>query len=531
MGVDQGLLADVIRTAAQSHGQREAIVADGQRWSYATLFHQAQRLAAQLQASGVGKGDRVLIWLDNGLPMVVALWGTLLAGAVIVPVHASTKCERLRFVLQDAEPVAVVTSAAVQSLVEQACEGMTRSVRVCTAEWQDEPGEGLVWHGLDQAGSASAGAQEVMPIALVPGDMAALIYTSGTTAHPKGVILTHANMRAASRSIQAYLGLRASDRILCALPMCFSYGLYHLFLAAAVGACLHVEKAFSFPVKMVELMVRERISVWPAVPTMYAMLLSLKATREADWHNLRLMTNAGSALPTEHLKQISELWPQVQFVSMYGLTECARVSYLPPDDLPHRPNSVGRGMPHQRCWLVNEQGQAIPAGEVGELVVQGEHVMQGYWKQAQASEQRLPPWGEAGSKVLRTGDLFWADADGYMYFVGRQDDIIKSRGEKVSPREVEEVLHRLPGAWQVAVTGVPDITLGQAVHAHVVLAPGACLTERDVIRFCLAHLENFKAPQVVHFVAELPLTESGKVLKRQLIAAPSLPISTATTTS
>lgn len=521
---DQGLLSDLLASAAQQYPERDALVADGQTLSYAALQREAKQLCVALGQAGVRRGDRVLLCLDNGLALSVALWGCLAAGCVIVPVHGSTKAERLRFLIQDAKPALVLTSDAQRALVAEACQSLATAPRVVIASLNADTDTPLRWDGL-HAMSVRRPADEDYPAS--PSDLAALIYTSGTTAQPKGVMLTHANMRAALRAILAYLPLNESDRILCALPMCFSYGLYHLFLAAASGACLYPEKAFIFPVKMVEKMVQARITVFPAVPTMLAMLLSLKLVRETDWQHLRIITNAGSALPTEHVQQVGDIWPAVQFFSMYGLTECARASYLPPAVWAQRPNSVGRGMPYQQCWLVDEAGWPVSTGAVGELVVQGDHVMQGYWQQPDATALKLPSWGPNGSQVLRTGDLFHADAEGYLYFVGRQDDIIKSRGEKVSPREVEEVLHRLPGVRQAAVIGVPDSTLGQAVHAHLVLDDGVTLTSREVIRFCLAHLESFKAPQVVHFSASLPHTDSGKVLKRQLANMPiSFPLTT-----
>lgn len=529
--MDLPCLPELLQRAAQVHADREAVVADGQSLSYAELNARVLRVAQGLSQAGVRVGDRVLICLDNGLALAEAIWGCLTAGAVIVPVHATTKVERLRFLLQDAEPRLVLTSSAHQPVWVEACEGVNNAPTVVIAQVAAQAPGHHSWLGWPAQTTESVGHAPGHHIAEIQRqDLAALIYTSGTTADPKGVMLTHANMLAALRSIQAYLGLKSSDRIFCALPMCFSYGLYHLFLAALAGACLYLEKAFSFPVKMVERMVQERITVFPAVPTMLAMLLSLKLVRDTDWQHLRLITNAGAALPGQHLQQIQEIWPGVSFVSMYGLTECARASYLPPEEAQHRVGSVGRGMPFQQCWLVNEAGEPVPTGEVGELVVQGAHVMRGYWKQAEATALKLPAWGPDGTQVLRTGDLFYADADGYLFFVGRQDDIIKSRGEKVSPREVEDVLHRIPGVRQAAVIGVPDMTLGQAVHAHLVLDDGVSLSEREVIRFCLAHLESFKAPQVVHFATSLPHTDSGKVLKRHLAASPhSFPSQSITT--
>jgi acyl-CoA synthetase (AMP-forming)/AMP-acid ligase II len=198
---------------------------------------------------------------------------------------------------------------------------------------------------------------------------------------------------------------------------------------------------------------------------------------------------------------------------MYGLTECKRVSYLPPQQLDVRPSSVGRGMPGVEVWLVDDAGRRLPPGSTGELVVRGPNVMQGYWRKPEETAERLRRDPVTGDTVLHSGDIFRTDAEGWLYFVARRDDIIKSRGEKVSPREVEDVLHRLPGVREAAVVGVADPLLGEAVKAYVVLAPGTSYTARDVIRHCLGFLESFMVPKHVEFVAVLPRTDTGKVTR------------------
>jgi acyl-CoA synthetase (AMP-forming)/AMP-acid ligase II len=201
---------------------------------------------------------------------------------------------------------------------------------------------------------------------------------------------------------------------------------------------------------------------------------------------------------------------------MYGLTECKRVTYLPPHQLDIRPTSVGRGMPNEEVWLVDESGHRLANGNTGELVIRGSNVMRGYWERPAETAQRLKPGILPGEVLLYSGDLFRTDDEGWLYFVARKDDIIKSRGEKVSPREVENAIYSLDGVMDAAVVGVADEVLGQAVKAFVVLKEGCRLTERDVIRHCLQHLENFMAPKHVEFVAELPVTDTGKIKKSAL---------------
>jgi acyl-coenzyme A synthetase/AMP-(fatty) acid ligase len=246
------------------------------------------------------------------------------------------------------------------------------------------------------------------------------------------------------------------------------------------------------------------------------MLLQLDLSKW-DFSSLRYLTNAGAAMPLDHIAKLRKLLPHVKIYSMYGQTECTRVTYLPPDQIDVRPGSVGRGMPNQEHYIVDESGNRVGPGIEGELVVRGSHVMKGYWEMPEATDRALHPGRFPWERVLHTGDLFKTDEEGYLYFVGRKDDIIKSRGEKVSPREVENVLCRLPGVLEAAVVGVPDPLLGQAIKAFVVLAPGERRSERDIIGHCLASLESFMVPKSVELVASLPKTDTGKVKKRALV--------------
>jgi acyl-CoA synthetase (AMP-forming)/AMP-acid ligase II len=248
------------------------------------------------------------------------------------------------------------------------------------------------------------------------------------------------------------------------------------------------------------------------------------------------MTNTAAALSEQQISRLRALFPQAALFSMYGLTECKRVTYLPPEQLDVRPTSVGRGMPNEEVWLVDDAGKRLPNGSTGELVIRGSHVMRGYWGDPAATAlrlrpgpmpgetvlkpeetaQRLKPGPLPGEQVLYSGDLFRTDAEGWLYFVARRDDIIKSRGEKVSPREVENAIHALPGVFEVAVVGVDDAVLGQAIKAFVTPVPGAQLSERDVIRHCMARLESFMVPKSVEFVDALPKTDTGKIRKTSL---------------
>jgi acyl-coenzyme A synthetase/AMP-(fatty) acid ligase len=234
-----------------------------------------------------------------------------------------------------------------------------------------------------------------------------------------------------------------------------------------------------------------------------------------DLSSLRYITNTAAALPPSHICKLREKFPGVTIFSMYGLTETKRTLYLPPEQLDRRPDSVGIAIPGTEVWTEAPDGRRLGPNEIGELVVRGRHVMRGYWGAPEATAGRFRPGPIPGERLCYTGDLFRMDEDGYLYFVGRQDDIIKTRGEKVSPREVENVLHSLPGVFEAAVVGVPDPILGQAVKA-VVAADTSRLTAHHVLAHCRAHLEDFMVPKYVEFRRELPKTASGKLFRREL---------------
>src|SRR5262249_7180465 len=325
-------------------------------------------------------------------------------------------------------------------------------------------------------------------------DLASIIYTSGSTGEPKGVMLSHLNMTSAATSISTYLGLRDDDIVFNVLPLAFDYGLYQVLMASRVGACVVLHRSLAFPVKILEAMARERVTVLPFVPTAFSMMLNVSSLRSFDLSALRIVTNTAAALSEAHIREIRAAFPQATLFSMYGLTECKRVTYLPPDQLDKRPTSVGRGMPNEEVWLVDDQGKRLPDGSTGELVIRGSNVMRGYWEKPEHTARRLKPGPTPGEMLLYSGDVFRTDSDGYLYFVARKDDIIKSRGEKVSPKEVENVLYGLEGVQDAAVIGVADDVLGQAVKAFVVLRPGARHGEKDVLRQCHAFLALFTVP-------------------------------------
>jgi acyl-CoA synthetase (AMP-forming)/AMP-acid ligase II len=349
-------------------------------------------------------------------------------------------------------------------------------------------------------------------------DLAMLIYTSGSTGFPKGVMMTHQNVDAAATSITTYVGNTPDDIILAVSPISFDYGLYQVLMAVKVGATLVLEKSFAFPQAILNRIAQEKVTGFPLVPTMAALLLQMKDLRPGQYPTLRYITNTAAALPPAHIARLQELFPTTTLFSMYGLTECKRCTYLPPEQLKTRPGSVGIAIPGTEAYVVGDDGVPLPFGSTGELVIRGPHVMKGYWENAEATAKALRPGPLPQEMVLYTGDLFRTDEEGFLYFLGRKDDIIKTRGEKVSPKEVENVLYSLAGVREAAVVGVPDPVLGLAIKAVISLETFSALAAADVIRHCAKHLEDFMVPKHVEIRDQLPKSENGKIARRQIEA-------------
>ncbi|KNZ34185.1 MAG: AMP-dependent synthetase [Methylibium sp. NZG] len=507
------LLHQLFEQSVSQSPDKEALVFEGVRLTYADIDRRASQLAAALQQRGVQRGDRVATFLDNSVEAVIAIYATLKCGAVFMPINPLTKRDKLAYLLNDSRASALIAHAALRSEFEDAL-AHNKSVHTCyvVGSRNDAPA-----HADARCLPYPTQSSQLLTVPpTIDQDLAGIIYTSGSTGDPKGVMLTHLNMVSAARSISTYLELQRDDRIVCVLPLAFDYGLYQVLMAFLVGATVVLERSFSFPVKVLETCVKERITVFPGVPTVFSLLMNLKTLRDHPLDHLRKITNTAAALSEEHIRQLRNLFPQAKLYSMYGLTECKRVTYLPPDQLDIRPTSVGRGMPNEEVWLVDEAGKRLPFGATGELVIRGSNVMRGYWDKPEQTAKRLKPGPIAGEMVLHSGDIFHTDAEGWLYFVARKDDIIKSRGEKVSPREVENVLYGMPGILEAAVVGVPDPVLGEAVKAFVTLKAGTILTEREVIKYCASKLESFMAPKYVAFVDELPKTDTGKIKKTGL---------------
>jgi amino acid adenylation domain-containing protein len=511
------LLHDYLIDSARRLPDKIALVCQRQRLSYAEIDARSNALAHALVRRGVERGDRVVVFADNTIETVVSFWATLKANAVITIVSPLTRADKLAYLLGDCRAVALLSDSHITPIFAEAAaqsphlKTVIISGTVDKDRTQDLPGV-VGWDEAIQFESRAA-----PPVrSNIDIDLAAIIYTSGSTGDPKGVMLTHRNMLTAATSICTYLENIEDDVILSVLPMSFDYSLYQMIMAFRMGARLVLERSFTYPAQVLKVLVEEGITGFPGVPTIFAILAEMKTLREYDFSKIRYVTNTAAALPIKHITMLRDLFPHAAIYSMYGLTECKRCSYLPPKYITDKPTSVGIAIPNTELWIVGEDDRKLGPNEVGQLVIRGATVMKGYWEKPEATAKKLRPGPLPGELVLYTGDYARLDEDGFLYFVGRMDDIIKSRGEKVAPKEVENALMNIQGVKEAAVIGVADEILGQAVKAYVVLEKGVIFSDKDILRECQRRLESFMVPKHVVFVDDLPKTTTGKIKKTGL---------------
>ncbi|UBU17403.1 class I adenylate-forming enzyme family protein [Nonomuraea gerenzanensis] len=470
-----------------------AIAERGRPLRYRDVTGAGASIAAWLRERGVGPGDRVLLSLTRARALDTPSWvyGCSLAGAVFCVLHEQVVGPALAYVLDDAAPAMVVSDNP--KVLGQAVAHGVQAVGPDTALVGAPP--------LVRAGGGSGERPGTDP-----GAPVCMIYTSGSTSRPKAIVSTHAQMTFVARAIQSRLRYRPGDVVYTTQPFSFDVGLYQIFLAALCGAQVWLPGPLGAGVRILPELLESRATVFPAVPAVAQTLAAAVARSDVPVPvpRLRLLTNTGAAMPRGVLASLRERLPGLRVQLMYGLTECKRVSIMPVDGDLERPGSSGLPLPGTRVTIVDAEGRPLPAGEVGEIVVSGPHVMNGYWNQEELTADRFRPSG------LRTGDFGHLDPDGYLYVEGRRDDVYKQSGFRVSATEVEAAALELPGV-RMAVVLPPKADGGDAV----LVVTGD--TEPALVRKGLAHrLEQFKVPKRCVVLDELPLNQNGKIDKKLL---------------
>ncbi len=493
-------LHELLVAAAERRPEHPLFVGPGGlRLTYAQALQQALGFAGGLRGLGVEPGDRVAMLLPDRPELLVAFYGALAAGGVAVPLSPDARRRSLKALLARCGARVVVTTGKVARLVDVDALPELRAV-VAVGEAPD----GVVAWGEALGAPPYLGRRA--------GDaLASIMFTSGTTAEPKGVVTTHGNQLAATRAIVDYLGLQPDERLAMVLPFFYSYGLSVLHTHVAVGGTVCLVGSVAYPAAVLRGIEAHRCTGLSGVPSTFARLAHSKALGGHDLSSLRYLTQAGGPMSPALTEATVRAFPGARLFVMYGQTEAApRLSYLAPEDLSRKLGSVGKAMPGVTLRVLDPAGEPVPTGEVGELVATGPNVMVGYWEDPEGTARALR------SEGLRTGDLARADDEGFLYIVGREGDLIKAGAHRVGPQEIEAAIERLEGVEQCAVVGVPDALEGEAIAAYVVLAPGSELDERALLRHCREELPRHKTPAHFRIVDALPSTDTGKLRRAAL---------------
>jgi acyl-CoA ligase (AMP-forming) (exosortase A-associated) len=509
------LVHHMLRASALRAPEKEALVHGNDRLTFTDVNVRVMSLAVGLQSAGLQRGERVGIFLDASIPQVLSIFAVSAADGVFVPINSVLMPDQVSHIARDCGISALITtSSKLKQLLPSLLD--IPSLRFLVVVTDSEPvSPHLPVHDFDVLSRQENFAP--CPDQAIEKDLAAILYTSGSTGKPKGVMLSHANVMAGATIVSTYLDITASDRILAVLPFSFDAGLNQLTTAFQRGATL-VLINFVFARQIVDILAKESITGLAGVPTVWSLLTQPRSTLHKNTPPaLRYITNTGGAMPQTVLAALRYALPNTQIFLMYGLTEAFRSTYLPSEELDRRPTSMGKAIPDTEILLINEHGKLCKPGEVGELVHRGPTVSMGYWGNKEATDRvlrpnpLLPPEVGDVEKVCYSGDLVKADEDGFLYYVGRRDAMIKSSGFRISPTEVEEVIFQSGRARHAAAIGVPDDMLGQAVKVFVVPKDGESVDTEAVLSFCSENMPRYMVPKFIEVLSELPKTSSGKV--------------------
>ena len=487
--------------------------------SFRQLATQVEHIAQGLLAIDLKRQQRVAIYLPKQVETVVSFLAISQAGGVFVPVNPVLKSTQVAHILADCNVKILITSKSrLQSLREvlHDCSDLQHIILIDGDELDVTTPNALSWAKLSELGQC---ADNSFPF-IVDADMAAILYTSGSTGKPKGVVLSHRNIIAGAQSVAEYLKIEANDRLLAVLPFSFDYGLNQLTTCLLKGAnCILMD--YLLPRDVINALGKYQITGLAAVPPLWAQLADLSWPEDAI-HHLRYMTNSGGKMPRTVLQKLREKTPNSQFFLMYGLTEAFRSTYLPPEQLDIRPDSMGKAIPNAEIMVVREDGSPCAPHEPGELVHRGALVSLGYWNDlAKTAERFRPSPGQLTGLPLTeiavwSGDTVTMDEEGYLYFVGRKDDMIKTSGYRVSPSEIEEVVYASGLVKEAAAIGIEHATLGQAVVVVVSPQPACEFDAQALIDCCKAQLPNFMVPAQVKVLTDLPRNPNGKIDRKTL---------------
>lgn len=477
------------------HPDKVYIIDKGKEFTYLDIYNKSITLAGLMCESGVKKGDRILIYIDNSAEYISAFFGALLANCIVVPINKNLNIESINYIINDTAPKILITNSIFMKRLQEGNTDLKESIAVNTDKIEEN--------------------NKVLNCDLVEsltkdGDLPALIlYTSGTTKMPKGVTLSHKNLTANTKSIIKYLGLTEKDSLLAIVNFSYSYGNSLMLTHTKAGGNIIIENRVAYPIKVIKQIYENKVTGFSTVGSYINILLKQEVLKDYHLKYLKYITFAGESTRFEDIEKLKYIAPHIKIFVMYGQTEAsARLSYLEPDLIFDKIGSIGKGIPGVNLRVVSEDGTDVSIGEIGEIIASGENIMMGYWKNEAATKEVVKDgW-------LYTGDLAVIDEEGYIYVKGRKDDIIKHLGHRISPAEIEAAINCCDKVLESAVVGFRRNQEMQ-IKAFVVLK--SCLTGIEEINNHIKKLlPAFKRPQTIEFLNELPRTANGKIKRSEL---------------
>ena len=517
------LLHEFILNSANKTPDAEALLHKKSSYDYQSIAQQTTSIAGGLCHLGLNAGERVAIYLPKRVEAVISFFASNCAGAVFVPVNPLLKPEQVAYILRDCNVRVLISSHDRLKQLEAVLSSCHDLNLIVDVNNKSEPApnthfQSLHWQHLLDSENSSANKSAHRRI---DTDIASILYTSGSTGNPKGVVLSHRNMIVGAKSVAEYLKNTADDNLLAVLPFSFDYGLSQLTTAFHVGAKVTLMD-YLLPRDVIKAIEKFQITGLAGVPPLWNQLAQL------DWsgintQSLRYITNSGGAMPKATLNTLRAATPDTDVYLMYGLTEAFRSTYLPPEEIDNRPDSMGKAIPNAEVMVVREDGSLCAPGEPGELVHRGSLVSLGYWNDAKKTAEHFKPVPQSKRETengltlteiaVWSGDKVKMDEDGFLYFIARQDDMIKTSGYRVSPSEVEEVIYATGLISEAAALGVSHPTLGQAI---VVIVTAENNTAEELMIECKKQLPNFMHPAKIEYLDKMPKNPNGKIDRKQL---------------
>ncbi|HTL48280.1 MAG TPA: AMP-binding protein [Verrucomicrobiae bacterium] len=506
----QYLVHHFLDQACREFPRKTALIHGRERLRYLDVQKAADGLARRLLELGLKKGDRVGIYLEKSVEEVISVFAVSKAGGVFVILNSALKPDQVAYIMGQSGMRCLVTGPLTYGHLPPALRRKPEFVLALEG--------GKIRTVI---GSRAKRTKDIpFPKDLTGNDLASIIYTSGSTGFPKGVMLTHHNVCLAAHSGAKHLRNESGDVLMGVLPLSFDYGLFQLTSAFKMTGTLVLKKFISAE-DLLETARREKVDGIAGIPTILIPLAESRALNKIALRHLRYITNSGGKLPVKYFRKLRKALPRVKIFSMYGFTEAFRAAYLEPEELDRRPESIGKAVPNARIYVLDANGKECGPGQTGELVQAGPLVSRGYWKNPEATAAKIkqnPLHNDYDDPVCYSGDFVKKDKDGFLYFIGRKDQMLKCSGYRVSPDEIEAILHRHPQIRSAAASGIPDERLGHRIRVAAVLKSGASLKPEDLLAYCRRAMPSYMVPSEIRILDKLPLTAHGKI-NRALLAA------------